>query len=187
MRVLLDELSKSTGKLHAELCPREELKRREFEDLLGALARAGLMQFEERSFEKDGKLIPYRVAMLTHAGKAAAEAGDVEFLMKDEAGSAPKKGKAKGERKTKSAAKTRAPKAVSETEVRIEKALKAWRLSEAKKRGIPAFRILTDQVLHVMAEDRPASDDELLSISGVGLATVKKYGQEIIRIVSTGN
>jgi DNA topoisomerase-3 len=62
--------------------------------------------------------------------------------------------------------------------------LRAWRLAEAKKRGIPAFRILTDQVLAAMAEDRPATDEDLLAISGVGMATVKKYGAEIIRIVS---
>jgi len=181
MKVLLVDGSKSTGKLHSELFPRDDLKRREFEELLGALARAGLAEFEDRVFEKDGKLIPYRLVSLTSAGEAAAQANDIEFLMKEEIGEAGKKRRAK---KTKAA--KRAPKTLTEDEVRIEKALRAWRLAEAKKRGVPAFRILTDQVLHTMAEDRPATDDDLLSISGVGLATVKKYGAEIIRIVSAG-
>ena len=182
LKLLLVDGSKSTGKLHSELFPRDDLKRREFEELLGALARAGLAEFEDRVFEKDGKLIPYRLVSLTSAGEAAAQANDIEFLMKEEIGEGAKRRRAK---KRKAAAK-RAPKRLTEDDVRIEKALRAWRLAEAKKRGVPAFRILTDQVLHTMAEDRPATDDDLLSISGVGLATVKKYGAEIIRIVSAG-
>ena len=186
LKALTSTASRSTGKLFSELFPSEEILRREFEELLGALARAGLVDFEDKVFEKDGKQIPYRMASLTNAGLAAAEAGDAEFLMKEEVASGSRKGRAKKGRKAKAIQK-RAPKALSDVEVRVEKALRAWRLSEAKKRGIPAFRILTDQVLHAMAEDRPATDDDLLSISGVGLATVKKYGAEIIRIVGTGH
>jgi DNA topoisomerase-3 len=176
--------SKSTGKFHTELFPRDEMPRREFEELLGALARAGLMQFEDKVFEKDGKQIPYRLASLTSAGLAAAQAGDAEFLMKEDIGLASKRTRARRERKGKPI-QTRSPKTVSPSEAGIEKALRAWRLVEAKKRGIPAFRIFTDQALQSMAEDRPASDDDLLSISGVGLATVRKYGTDILRIVGS--
>jgi superfamily II DNA helicase RecQ len=175
--------SRSTGKLHSELFPREEIARRDFEDLLGALARAGLVNFEDKVFEKDGKQIPYRIALLTNAGEAASMAGDAEFLMKEEVGAAGKKSRAKKERQAKTAKKS-APKTLSDVEVRVEKALRVWRLAEAKKRGIPAFRILTDHVLHAMAEDRPATDEDLLAITGVGMATVKKYGSQIIGIVS---
>jgi superfamily II DNA helicase RecQ len=177
---LSDGSAKSTGKFHVEMCPRDEMLRREFEELLGALARAGLMQFEDKVFDKDGKQIPYRMVSLTNAGFAAAAARDAEFLMKEDVAAGGKKTRAK----KKSVAKKRSPKSVSEAEGKAEKALRAWRLAEAKKRGIPAFRILTDQVLVAMAEDRPSTDEDLLAISGVGLATVKKYGAEIIRIVS---
>ena len=183
VRLLAEDGSKSTGKLHGEVCPQDEVKRREFEELLGALARAGLMAFEEKLFEKDGRLIPYRLASLSSAGVAAALAGDIEFLMKGDLSETGKRKRVKKEAKSKAGQK-RVPKKMSEAELRIEKSLRTWRLAEAKKRGIPAFRILTDQVLHAMAEDRPASDEDLLAISGVGLATVKKYGAEIIRIVS---
>lgn len=186
LKALGPGVSKSTGKFHAELFPREEMTRREFEELLGALARAGLMQFEDKVFEKDGKQIPYRLASLTIAGFEASQAGDAEFLMKEEVGPAGRRSRLKRERKTKAVQK-RASKTLSQAEIGIEKALRAWRLAEAKKRGIPAFRILTDQVLHSMAEDRPASDEDLLSISGVGLATVKKYGNDILRIVSASS
>jgi DNA topoisomerase-3 len=178
--------AKSTGKFHAELFPRDDMKRRDFEELLGALARAGLVQFEDRVFEKDGKQIPYRMVSPTNAGVAAAVAGDAEFLMKGEMSAPGKRSLAKKERKAKAIQKS-VPKGISDAEERLEKALRAWRLAEAKKRGIPAFRILTDQVLHSMAEDRPATDEDLLLISGVGLATVKKYGADIIRIVGSAN
>ena len=186
MNALEAGFGKSTGKLHAELFPQDDVKRREFEDLLGALARAGLMLFEDKVFEKDGKQIPYRMVSLTRAGLEAAEAGDAEFLMKDELGAQAKKGRSTSERKSK-AAKKQTSKVLTDAEDRVEKALRAWRLAEAKKRGIPAFRILTDLVLHAMAEDRPASDEDLLAISGIGMATVKKYGADLIRIVNAVN
>ena len=50
----------STGKLHKEMFPREEVSRDEFENLLRALARAGLLRIEELTFEKDGRSIAYR-------------------------------------------------------------------------------------------------------------------------------
>jgi DNA topoisomerase-3 len=62
--------------------------------------------------------------------------------------------------------------------------LKAWRLAEARKKGVPAFRILTDKALVAVAAGRPRSNAELLGISGIGLGTVEKYGPEIFRILA---
>jgi len=50
---------KSTGKLHATLFPGGEMSRDAFEDVLGAMARAGLARLSDAVFEKDGKQIPY--------------------------------------------------------------------------------------------------------------------------------
>ena len=52
--------AKSTGKLHGELCPNGEMSRDVFEEVLGAMARAGLVRLSDAVFEKDGKQIPYR-------------------------------------------------------------------------------------------------------------------------------
>ena len=49
--------SKSTGKLHTEVCPGREMTRNEFEQLLGAMARAGLLVLSDEVFEKNGKQI----------------------------------------------------------------------------------------------------------------------------------
>ena len=54
----------STGKLHRELYPSGNMDRHAFEEVLGGMARAGLVQLSEATFEKDGKQIPYcRVAL----------------------------------------------------------------------------------------------------------------------------
>ena len=40
---------------------------------------------------------------------------------------------------------------------RLEETLRTWRLAEAKRRGVPAFRIFSDQVLKAVAAKRPAT------------------------------
>jgi DNA topoisomerase-3 len=65
----------------------------------------------------------------------------------------------------------------------VEEALRAWRLAEARRRGVPAFRIFTDQALRGIAETRPASAAELLAIPGIGISAVEKYGRQIYRIL----
>ena len=59
----------------------------------------------------------------------------------------------------------------------------AWRLAEAKLKGVPAFRILTDRALQAIAEKQPLSTRELLEVPGVGLTIVEKYGAQIFQIV----
>ena len=62
-------------------------------------------------------------------------------------------------------------------------ALKAWRLDEAKRRRIPAFRILTDRVLGALAATRPADNEALMSIPGVGPKLVQRYGAQLLALV----
>lgn len=73
--------TKSTGKLYAELCPNNE-SRDSFEEVLGAAARAGLLQLSDETFQKDGKQIPYRKASLTRSGHTVDERTPIEFVMK---------------------------------------------------------------------------------------------------------
>ena len=62
-----------------------------------------------------------------------------------------------------------------------------WRLAEAKRRGIPAFRIFSDQTLKAVAANRPATAAELLAIPGLGIGTVEKYGAQIYRLLHGTN
>ncbi|SEM34840.1 DNA topoisomerase-3 [Stigmatella aurantiaca] len=66
----------------------------------------------------------------------------------------------------------------------LVEALKAWRLAEARKRGVPAFRILTDRVLGVIASLRPDDREALMAIPGVGPKLVERYGAQLLALVS---
>lgn len=75
------------------------------------------------------------------------------------------------------------PKKLTPVEKQTVEALKAWRLAEAKRRQVPAFRILTDRTLEAIAEDLPETTAELLAVPGMGLKTVETYGSAIFRIL----
>ena len=65
--------------------------------------------------------------------------------------------------------------------------MKEWRLAIAKRQGVPAFRIMTDKVLGEIAARQPRTAAELLSIPGIGIKAVEKYGAQIYRILNQGN
>jgi DNA topoisomerase-3 len=71
----------------------------------------------------------------------------------------------------------------SEAETREEAALRAWRLAEAKRRGVPAFRILSDRTLRALATSRPATSEDLLDVPGIGSSIMEKYGASIFRVL----
>jgi DNA topoisomerase-3 len=64
--------------------------------------------------------------------------------------------------------------------------LKAWRKSEAQRRRVPAFRILTDRALTALAAERPRSEADLLNVPGIGPTIVEKYGREILGMLGEG-
>ena len=68
----------------------------------------------------------------------------------------------------------------------VEEALRKWRMAEAKRLGVPAFRVFSDQTLRALAEKQPATTAELLAIPGIGLRTVEQYGAQIYRILHEG-
>lgn len=192
--------SKSSGKLHTEVCPNRDMNRRCFEEVLGAMARAGLVHLSDAVFEKDGEQIPYRSVKLTRAGQRASESTPINFIMKDvePASSKPaRKGEANGSSKqnkvavsersgeSKAGAKIE-PTRDAET-IRIEEALRVWRRLEAKRRAVPAFCIFNDRVLQTIAANKPGTDRDLLAIPGVGLRMIEKYGAEIYRILQQGD
>jgi superfamily II DNA helicase RecQ len=182
--------TKSTGKLHGELCPNGMMMSRDaFEEVLGAMARAGLVRLSDAMFEKDGKQIPYRKVSLTRAAHAVDEQTPVAFIIKDLApasATGKKKKSAAASAKKKRSERSEKPGASAshaESDSRIEAALRDLRMVEARRRRVPAFRIFTDRALKAMASRRPGTARELLAISGIGITTVEKYGQQIYRIV----
>jgi DNA topoisomerase-3 len=68
----------------------------------------------------------------------------------------------------------------------LVEALKAWRLAEARRRRVPAFRILTDRVLGAIAAQRPEDSQALMAIQGVGPKLVQRYGSQLLALVGHG-
>jgi superfamily II DNA helicase RecQ len=189
---------RSVGKLHTDLCPKNELDRDGFEELIGAMARLGLIRLIDAVFDKDGKQIPYRKATLTRDAAFVDEDGPLDLSIRD-TGPATQKaaGRKKGKGKTKATAKAKSSKAAAAparskaapkprypAEARAEELLRAWRKEQAKKQGIPAFRIMHDAVLVAIAENLPETAAELLAIPGIGIKAVEKYGAQLYRILN---
>jgi RecQ family ATP-dependent DNA helicase len=173
---------RATGRLHADLCPHNQLERDSFEELLGALARAGLITLREAVFEKDGKSIPFRTAQLTHEGSEIESGEDLSLEIRQKM----EKGSSRSSRRTATKAKAVRPKTLVPTspqEVKLFEKLKEWRLREARKKGVPAFRIAADSLLLGILEDRPLTEEDLLAISGVGSAFIKRYAEDVLAIV----
>ncbi len=182
---------RSTGKLHTDIYPEGEMSRDDFEEVLGAMARADLIALADAVFEKQGKKIPYRNVSILPAGTHFNDTVAARFVMRDmsDLATAPKRGK-KSAASAKAPAKGRGQAAKveqppSEREARLETALRAWRLTEAKRRNMPAFRIFGDRTLRNIASSFPSNDEDLLAVPGIGMATVEKYGAQIYHLVST--
>jgi DNA helicase-2/ATP-dependent DNA helicase PcrA len=63
-------------------------------------------------------------------------------------------------------------------------ALKRWRLDRARADGVPAYVVLHDSTLGSIAERRPRSRQELLTVPGVGPAKLDRYGDDILSVVA---
>jgi DNA topoisomerase-3 len=167
----------ATGRLHAE-CGSVGLDRRAFEEVLGGLARAGLLRVTADSFVKDGRTIPFQRAWLTGPALKVASTA-IEFTLAADAASA---GVAPGRRRIKSerAASSRRSDATPDTA--LVAALKQWRLAEAKRARVPAFRVLHDRTLVAIAAARPRDEEALLAVPGMGPALLKRYGSRLLAL-----
>ena len=180
---------KATGRLHSEVFADYSLDRDSFEQVLGGMARAGWVELSEASFQQDGRRVDYRLAALTAAGREL-EGAVPPFEMKQEIEATPKRrkkaraAKARAREKKSAGAKPGAPAPAGNAG--LEKALRDWRLAEARRRAVPAFRILSDRALLAIATEKPESIRELLEIPGVGPRLAEQYGAQIFGIISRG-
>ena len=62
-------------------------------------------------------------------------------------------------------------------------ALQAWRADVAREHNLPAYVVFHDATLATMAQQQPATLDELATISGVGAKKLEAYGREILRVL----
>jgi DNA topoisomerase-3 len=178
----------TSGQLHRQAAERSTLERKGFEKLLDGLARAGLVEVRADSFDKEGRTIRFQRVSLTRQGRLAGK-HDVHLVRVAEEVAGPprrrgatKPGKAKSGRKTRVGASPQTP--LGAAERLLYEKLREWRLHEARRRRVPAFRILTDRTLAAICRARPVDEEELLGVSGIGPAKVRKHGRKILAIIN---
>jgi ATP-dependent DNA helicase RecQ len=64
-------------------------------------------------------------------------------------------------------------------------ALRAWRLEQARRRGVAPFVILHDRTLDAIASSLPRSLEELHRLPGIGPAKLDAYGDTILSLVAS--
>ncbi|MFA6109869.1 MAG: ATP-dependent DNA helicase RecQ [Candidatus Latescibacterota bacterium] len=199
LETLRQRNGQTTGQLFREVADAERqrrgLDRRGFEQLLGALVRAGLLRLDEDSFEKEGKRIRFERASLTPAGTQGGREALPGLRLAAGPVASPIAGKS-GRRRPVAGRRTSTASAAEPTLVpdaptvqpaeELVTALRAWRLSEARRRRVPAFRILTDRALLALATLRPRSEQDLLAVPGIGPGIVRQHGQALLSLVAAG-
>ncbi|HLR46685.1 MAG TPA: RQC domain-containing protein, partial [Deinococcales bacterium] len=64
--------------------------------------------------------------------------------------------------------------------------LRSLRASLARDQGVPPYVVFNDATLREMAVSRPATDEELLQVSGVGEVKLERYGEAFLVAIAEG-
>ena len=177
---LRDARGQSIGRLHKLLFPTNTMSRDDFEDLVGAMAAAGVVLLEDATFEKADKTILYRKVTLTREGYKLNERTPLELLLATKRAGAREAVKTK--RRKSAGDKPSDPVTFSPEQAALEKKLRAWRRAEAGKRGLPAFCVFSDRTLRAIVQARPTTPSDLLAVEGIGPAKAQMFGQTILQI-----
>ena len=183
---------RTVGQLQGELFPDGAVGRRILDVYLTALSRSGLVAVSDHSFEKDDRTIRYQRVSLTGKGHSALRSGELALLLPPETKpiikarqkSAVKQRKKTGLKEASPAYAQQEENAFADAPWELVQSLKAWRLGEARKQGIPAFHILTDRALFAIAQMHPTGEEQLHAVPGVGPTIVRKYGHMILTVLN---
>lgn len=66
----------------------------------------------------------------------------------------------------------------------LETNLKNFRKEKSKELRVPAFLIIHQSTIELIAKEKPKTLEDLKKIKGIGKRTIEKYGQEILEIIS---
>ena len=112
----------------------------------------------------------YGAIQLTEKARVLLRGEIKLFLRQDSVGNKPLREK-------------RQPAKVDAADEVLWEALKACRKELAEQLGVPPFHIFHDATLMEMMQFRPANDDELLSINGVGQVKLERFGEEFLQVL----
>ncbi len=183
-KTLLVEKNVAMGKLFEKVASAvPSLNRQIFEKIIAELERLTQVSLVEESFEKGGETIRYRRA--TRHPRAQFQNFDYELVQIS--GNEGKKKKSRLKKTARPKTKIRKAKKpivpLSAAARPDFERIRAWRLDQARRLGIPAFRILSDRVLQSICKYRPSNKSELTEISGVTRKAVDQYGDAIIALL----
>ena len=194
---------RSTGRLFTDLNVTRD--RKEFDRLLEALARAGLVHLASESFRaEEGRDISFRKASLTAEGRTPDDAALATVWLR---GDAPKNSTKKssprnskpGPRETPSTerVKTRPQPAFMASKVnkneqqkgpetggdpKIDLRLREWRREQAAKTGLPTFLILSETALRKVVAAKPKTVEELGGVAEIGAEKLARYGAAMLAV-----
>ncbi len=179
LRTILRNLSdngRSTGQLHTALGLPD---RKQTDELLDGLARAGLLTLVTDTFTKpDGQTISYKKAALTHEGQTIGDTEPLNVLLRPPAESSTNKKKRVPQVSTLRPGSAPAQ-PITPTQQSLETNLRAYRKSKAAETGKPAFIVFGDAALAALVQSQPQTIPELLQVSGFGPDKAEKYGADI--------
>jgi RecQ family ATP-dependent DNA helicase len=188
LAVLQQRKEMSVGKLQQEIPAAMRLSRSDWNALLAAGARAGLLFCEDATFVQGGETVTYRKISATFAGSRMSSLTALPELIVCSGQSA------RAERSEVPTVKKPLPandkKALQEREKArwsapqhaLERALREWRSAQAQTLKQPAFFIFSDALLHSLVKEAPTDVTMLREIAGFGPAKVNRFGADICRM-----
>jgi superfamily II DNA helicase RecQ len=185
---------RGTGALQRAVDAAGRLNRSQFDGLLDAMVRAGLIGIEDAEYEKDGEVRRFRKVRLTEAGLELRASTPVALLISDgiveefagRGGTPARSKKAKTMASKAASGKTAvavgAPVQLTAEGEALAARLREWRAAEARRLGVPAYLVLHDRTLKALAAARPKTPNQLLAIDGIGPAKVERFGETILEL-----
>jgi len=186
---------KAAGTLQKNLDLVGRIGRDEYDNLLGAMVQASLIEIEDAEFEKDGQVLRYRKVRLTPRGLEIRPHSPLELLISDgivdefvgRAHIKPRDRKAKPLPSSERASGSKSvrpvpPEKLTAVEEALAVRLREWRASEAKRLKVPAYLVIHDRTLMAVAQARPKNPRELLAIDGIGPGKVERFGEQLLSL-----
>jgi len=190
----------TVGQIHRNLFSSGDLDRRSLEHILGGLVRSKVVRLEDDSFTKEGAVVSFQRVYALGATESAdadgpsfrvtvgkrrdAGRGDERRKRNRKSAEIPGGPRRRARSNGESAPGSSAGEAALAGSQALFEALRAWRLAEARRSRLPAFRILSDRTLLGIATEAPKDDTALLRVAGVGPGIARRYGVAILAIVA---
>jgi superfamily II DNA helicase RecQ len=170
----------SSGRVFRESVEGHGVSRSQFEKYVSLLISEQVIGQENKSFEKDGRVIEYKALFK----KRSLDMIDFDSLTISAFKSSTTKKRKGASAKSKSGSKKWS--SMGETyDKNLFNLLKGWRLAESGSKGVPAYRVLPDRSLVSLASLKPLTESELLEVHGIGPSKFEKYGKELLEMIKS--